>query len=378
MDRRHDHVGHMTTALPQNGWKSTRIVSDPDALADWEQLYTELGNTPLLHPDLIRAALNVFGRPHTRLVSFRAENKLLACAIVDSVDSFRLETFQPSQAPIGAWLQRSDISTEAILQSFVATQAPWIVSFGLTQQDPFLLAPPPQSPSLLVTDYIQTARISIDRPWDAYWKARGANLRHNIKRAKAKLAGVGSAFSLRVLDNVREMSEAVHAYGEIESRSWKASQGTAVSFDNDQGRYYVQLLEAFACRGKARCYQLVIGERVAATDLCVLGDDEIVILKTTYDEDFRDFSPAFLMREIAFQELFSSQQCKRIEFYGKVMDWHLRWTDEVRTMYHGTYFRYPGMLKTWQKMKTLRRVSSPGESTASHESSTPKQMFDGS
>jgi hypothetical protein len=30
------------------------------------------------------------------------------------------------------------------------------------------------------------------------------------------------------------------------------------------------------------------------------------------------------------------------------MEWHLRWTDEVRTMYHVNYYRWPGLRRLHQ------------------------------
>jgi hypothetical protein len=47
------------------------------------------------------------------------------------------------------------------------------------------------------------------------------------------------------------------------------------------------------------------------------------------------------MREEATRTLFDEGRLGRIEFYGRVMEWHLRWTDEVRTMYHVNYYRWP-------------------------------------
>jgi hypothetical protein len=47
------------------------------------------------------------------------------------------------------------------------------------------------------------------------------------------------------------------------------------------------------------------------------------------------------MREEACRRLFEEGRIRRIEFYGKVMEWHTRWTDEVRTMYHLNYYRWP-------------------------------------
>jgi hypothetical protein len=47
------------------------------------------------------------------------------------------------------------------------------------------------------------------------------------------------------------------------------------------------------------------------------------------------------MREEACRRLFEDGRIRRIEFYGKVMEWHTRWTDEVRTMYHLNHYRWP-------------------------------------
>lgn len=337
-------------------WRFTPVSADTDKLGEWSELYRQQSSTPLLHPDFLRTALEVFGRRSTRIgVCVRAGDVVAAC-VVDSVDALRLTTFQPSQAPIGFWLQSRGESMVDLLGSLSREQAPWVVSMAVTQQDPELLARPEACSSLLLTDYIDTARISIVSDWESYWKARGSNLRHNIKRGNAKLATAGKSVELRLIVDPSAMSDAVATYGRIESLSWKASEGTAVTPDNDQGRFYAALLERFARRGRARCYQLLIDGQVAATDLCVCGDDEIVILKTTYDANYKDYSPAFLMRELAFKRLYAEGWCRRIEFYGRVMDWHLRWTDEVRRMYHVTWFRYPGALALRRALRRFNRT----------------------
>lgn len=320
-------------------WQARRLSADSPDISEWIALYEECGRTPLLHPDYLLAALREYGGSDTRLLSCKDDDKLLAATVLCTDGPFRIGTFQPSQAPIGFWLQRPDFSTAQLLAALAATQPPWRLVLSLTQQDPDLLARPEDSAKLVTSDYIETARITICTSWSDYWQARGSNLRQNIRKAKNRLEKAGMQFELRTLTAESEMSEAVRIYGEIESRSWKASEGTAVSPDNDQGRFYADLLRSFSRRGKVRCYQLLIDGQVAATDLCVLGDEEIVILKTTFNEQYKEFSPAFLMREAAFSRLFEDDQCKRIEFYGRLMEWHTRWTDETRLMYHTTLFR---------------------------------------
>ena len=145
-----------------------------------------------------------------------------------------------------------------------------------------------------------------------------------------------------VVDGLRD-------YGQLESAGWKAQQGTAIHPDNPQGRFYRAMLEAFCARRAGRIYRYRIGDKVVAVDLCVESGSTQVVLKTTYDESNKALSPAFLMRQESFRRAWSGGQIKRIEFYGKRMEWHTRWTNNVRTLYHLNRYRWPALrqLKQW-------------------------------
>ena len=45
------------------------------------------------------------------------------------------------------------------------------------------------------------------------------------------------------------------------------------------------------------------------------------------------------MRHEYFRQIFDGGRIRRVEFYGKVMEWHRRWTDDVRTLYHVNCYR---------------------------------------
>jgi hypothetical protein len=77
----------------------------------------------------------------------------------------------------------------------------------------------------------------------------------------------------------------------------------------------------------------------------------LVILKTAYDESYKSVSPSTLMRHQQFQLLFEEQKFRRIEFFGKVMEWHTRWTTTSRTIYHATAYRW-----AWLKQLQGRRI----------------------
>ena len=96
-------------------------------------------------------------------------------------------------------------------------------------------------------------------------------------------------------------------YSKLESGGWKAETGTAVRSDDAQGRFYTRLLQEHCAQGHGRIYRFWLGGRVVATDLCVDNGATVVILKTSYDEAITNLSPALLMREEYFRELFGPE-----------------------------------------------------------------------
>jgi CelD/BcsL family acetyltransferase involved in cellulose biosynthesis len=199
--------------------------------------------------------------------------------------------------------------------------------------DPDVLPRPTPSPDVDTLEYIETARVSIGGTFDEYWARRGKNLRHNLKRQRNQLAKAGIECRVRAITTVTDVQAAIAGYSHLESSGWKSTTGTAVCVDNVQGRFYRELMEEHCSAGHGRIYQFWCGDKLAATDLCIDHEGTFVVLKTTYDESMTTISPALLMREEYFRDIFN-EGFARVEFYGKVMDWHRKWTDEIRTMYH--------------------------------------------
>ncbi|HWI12918.1 MAG TPA: GNAT family N-acetyltransferase, partial [Burkholderiales bacterium] len=193
--------------------------------------------------------------------------------------------------------------------------------------------------------------------FEEYWAARGKNLRHNVRKQRNRLEKVGATTRLEVLRLPEEVAAAIADFGNLESAGWKATGGTAVHPGNAQGRFYRAMLEEFCRLGCARIYRYRFDERVVAMDLCIEAGGTLIVLKTAHDDAITGMSPAFLMREEAFRHIFEERRIQRIEFYGRLMDWHTKWSHEVRTMYHVNCYRWPvvGRLK-----ETLARARALG------------------
>jgi len=318
----------------------------------WQRLNARNGDTPLLDPDFVAPLLTEWGTGREVVAIGGDPDDPAAMLLIARARSFDCVTYQPSQAPIGLAVRDPAVAPSDLLRGLQAA-LPWhCVLFSLMQQDPDLTPRPEENGRLRTVDYIRTARVAVDGTFEEYWKARGRNLRKNLKRQRNGLTRDGVVTRLEVLERPEKVAEAIAAYGRLESASWKAGEGTAIHPENDQGRYYRTMLENFCRRGEGRIYKYWYGDKLAAMDLCIHRHGVLIILKTTYDETIQTSSPAMLMRQDAFEEIFADGGFKRIEFYGKVMDWHTKWSDDIRTLFHVNCARWAAV---WKLRRLLRR-----------------------
>ncbi|WP_036171715.1 GNAT family N-acetyltransferase [Massilia sp. 9096] len=330
-------------------WTVVPAARFAEYAARWATLNQAGPAAPMLAPSFVASLLDNFGVGAELLAFCEDAGATCAAAVLAPQGPGRWATFQPAQAPVGLWLQRPGLEQAALAASLMRALPGFTLLLALTQCDPLLAPRPPDDERVRTLAYIDTARIDVDADggFDAYWRARGKNLRSNLKKQRNRLAADGVVTRLETLTLEADMAGAVRDYGRLESAGWKAGSGSAVDAGNAQGRFYTQMLEAFARNGQARVYRYRFGERLVAMDLCIHERDCIVILKTAYDESVpSSLSPALLMREEAVRGLFDEGSFGRIEFYGRVMEWHTRWTDAVRTLYHLNLYRWPLLTRT--------------------------------
>jgi len=313
--------------------------------ADWNALARTSGATPALASAFVAPLLEFFADPRAVLACCRdgadPQATPLAMGVLTPAGP-GWSTLQPAQAPLGLWLQLPGLDTGLLLRGLLRALPGWPALVALTQLDPDLLARPSDTGGLRTLDYIETARVTLRGDFDAYWQARGKNLRANLKKQRARLERDGVALRLEAVRDPAAIEAAVADYARLEAAGWKAGGGTAVAPGDRQSRFYEAMLRAFARQDGACAWRYWYGDRVAAMDLCIEDQGCLIVLKTTYDEALAEgSSPALLMREEATRALFDSGRYARIEFYGRVMEWHLRWTQEIRLLYHVNYYRWP-------------------------------------
>lgn len=300
----------------------------------WDKLNNQGAATPLLSSNFISPILNYFSNSQDKLAIYKDDQKTLAMTILSKKKLGVWETLQPSQSPLGLWIQSPFLSTSSALTDLRKALPFPTLLLGVTQQDPDILPRPEKDKGISTLDYIQTARVTINKSFDDYWSQRGKNLRQNLKRQRNRLEREGVNTRLVAITEHDQIKLAIEKYGELESAGWKNAGGTAIHINNEQGKFYLDMLTNFCCTQDTLIYQYYYDSRLVATDLCIKAPKSLIILKTTYDESITTSSPAMLMRQEAFEHIFNNHLAEKIEFYGKVMDWHTKWSDEIRTMYH--------------------------------------------
>ena len=330
---------HTSSAIRWQLFAASELDRNPDLHLAWNRLNADCTGQVFLDAEAICCALRCFGTGVEKLVVGTSNGTLRCMAVLQRLDPFRWMTFQPSQLPLGALVLHPAAALPGVADSLIAALPGFALVLSLTQLDPLYVPRPPTTGTLRVDDYIETGWVQLAGTFEEYWAARGKNLRQNMRKQHNKLATEGISQEFRKLTQAAEMAGAVARYGELESRGWKAEGGTAIHPDNDQGRFYTQLLESAASKNHAMVYEHWLANKLAASNLCLLREHTLVILKTTYDEEYTQISPAFLLRQAQIEQSYANGDIRRIEFYGPKREWHTRWTDNFRTLYHATAYR---------------------------------------
>jgi hypothetical protein len=311
----------------------------------WQGLRKCTSRPPVLDAIFIETLLEHFGHGDEVLAICGATHAPHAMAILRQRRPGVWETFQASQGPLSPWIFDSHTSYEKVLPSLMRALPGLPLIVAVTQKDPAIHPRPATNGRLIVLDHFRTGRIFVDRSHEEYWQSRHKKIRYEMGRRLRRLSELGIEPALDVIRDRADVAAAIDTYADIESRGWKAAIGTAVRGDDRQRRFYDDLLQKLAAAGAARIYRYRFGDRVVAMQLCVESDDTLVFLKTTYLEEYGRYSPGLLMKRAILEDIFRRATIKRIEFYGPLLPWQEHWVDDVRTLYHVNYYRWPWLAR---------------------------------
>jgi CelD/BcsL family acetyltransferase involved in cellulose biosynthesis len=310
--------------------------------AFWDEFNARTFRLPLVSAGFAGAALRHFGDGSEQLATAVDDQGTAAACVLRVRGASLVETFQPSQLPVGLWLQRSGLDLAELADSLVQQQAGHIVLASLTQLDPLHVPRPQDGTRLRSMPYIATGTIELPPSWDDYLASRSENLLANLRRRQHKIEREHGPITLEVVDTEGDVAAGIGHYADLESVGWKAKRGTALERGNQQWQFYSETMASFCRDRRGRIYMLRFGDTLAAACLAVISDNFAYLLKTTHNEQMRNVAPGMILRRHFIESLYQREpEVRRIEIYGSLNEAQRPWITGVREMYHANAYRGP-------------------------------------
>lgn len=328
----------------------------------WQQLGKEIlqCNHPLLHVDYVQPLLKYFA-PKNTILALKGASGKDGMVLLNQKCWGIWESFVPGTGPFSFALIKNDQqgSANSSIASLLSSLPGYAFLFTFHKLDPDFLTVKSSNDKGIIEKikYIETIKIPIDRSFEDYWKARSKNLKRNIIKKVNRIEKSGMKLSFHELKTTDKIKAGVETYGRMESAGWKGKNNSAVHIENHRGAFYVEMLKRFALREKASIYQLLFDNKVVASALTIKGCNMAIILKITFDEDMKDYSPGLIMMYELHKKLFSTIGINNIEHYGKATQRAKQWADNIRTTYHLNCYRSSSIYKMIKIMRNIRKIT---------------------
>jgi hypothetical protein len=321
----------------------------------WDALNAELfAAHPYYDSLFIEPLLKHFADGRERLCVHERNGVVDAMLIVTRLKRGVWSLFVPEQAQIAPILARHP----ADLRQLLSRLGRFTLGLECSYQDPenSPLSDSTSGLSMNVADHSRTIRVRIDSSFEAYWNARSSNLRKSIKRRARRVKDSGFTTHLACLEESAAMREAVERFGVLESAGWKGKDGTAVSIDNAQGQFYLDVMTGFAAAGRASVYALYFNDDVVAMQLALLSPGMLLLLKTSYDESRASFGPGRLLHYQLLEHEFARRRVGTVEFYTNADNDQAAWATHERPIRQYLVFRNRLIAAAYQVRKRMRRA----------------------
>ena len=154
---------------------------------------------------------------------------------------------------------------------------------------------------------------------DEWWRTLPVNMRNSIRKARRRIEACGG--SEVVVSTAAELPAAYGQFVALESSGWKGAEATSLS----HRPAWCELFGAFlGGTGTAQVRSLFVGERLAASQICVTVGGSLVLIKVAYDELLAHLSPGNVLMANLVEECCEDPAVDRIDC-TVWQSWHQRW-----------------------------------------------------
>lgn len=302
---------------------------------EWDKLNQRLYNShPMLNSLFVEPLLKNFSEGNTFLAIYTENDSYQNMLLIERKNFYSWASFLPSQTQIGLSLVSNTYALEQ-LTHFLGLH---VLFFDLLCQDPDYSF---QSNVNKITTlkHAQTLKVNLAGTFDDYWKQRSKNLKKNIKRYRNKINSSFKKVEFKIVSEKKQLLGAMYRYGILESLGWKAIKGTAIHPNNQQGLFYNTIINNFSDKKSTKIFELYFDDQLVASRISISNDIMLIILKTTYREEYKKYAPGKILLYEIIQNEFQSKQFKDIEFYTNATKEQLAWETSSRNILHYTFYK---------------------------------------
>lgn len=325
-----------------------------DLWRDWDRLNSAYNDAhPMLDARFVSLLLRHFPAAIDVVVARQGDEPVFLM-LVESDGKIVTSLYRPSQTQLAVALmpRRAMIPFSGVFSALPLS----VIRLDIYAVDPLYHAALVTQEEGQLEDGALNMVIDTRGEFAQYWSSRPKNLRKNISRYSNR---IGRTFGESRFDVVRaagDMADAVRRYAAVESSGWKGKAGTALEPGNVQENFYRDIMEAYAAHDEAWVFELYLGDSLAASRLCIANSEQLIILKTTYDEQFSDYAAGRILLYETVRYVFERQISSRVDFYTNATRDQLEWSTSSRTMHNLSMFR-PSARSLRKPMQVAKRFS---------------------
>lgn len=180
---------------------------------------------------------------------------------------------------------------------------------------------------VLVRPALGTPVIPLDESWCDPLSHFNAGRRSDFRRAQRHADKLGTVtFETHTQVSGMALDALLDEAYDVESRSWKGDEGTALQADPVRGRFFRHLAHAVAAEGQLYLAFMRIDGVAVAMQLAVVHDHALWLLKIGYDATVSRCSPGSLLMLHTLADA-AQRGWRRYEFLGSPAPWTAVWTD---------------------------------------------------
>jgi CelD/BcsL family acetyltransferase involved in cellulose biosynthesis len=181
--------------------------------------------------------------------------------------------------------------------------------------------------------------IPLDATWSQPENHLSSRRRSDYRRACRRAEQLGPVKAEILSPRPEEVAGLLETAYAIEAKSWKGSEGTALSNDQIRGLFMRRFADWASRAGMLRIALLQIGDHYAAMQIAAEHNRAFWLLKIGFDPEFSSCSPGNLLLAECLR--YSAERgLLSLEFLGTVEPWTQVWTDHERKCVSLRYYPF--------------------------------------